>query len=339
MNVLFLCDIQHIGNPFVSTLMDGIEQLGVNVFSGIDGFWSAEDFDILHIQWPEAIWDWKKVTDDDYDRFTDRIDYLKRAGKKIVYTKHNETPHTLNDGVWGKLYRFIEENADTVCHLGPMSIGDLNKNNVVVEHHVYESLYKPVDKQEARKRLGIKKSSFVILAFGSFRTDAERKIVVDGFNGIGIQDKVLLAPGLLRKNFMSVGEKGVLLFKKLLMVCRGIRINLKEVSDEMLPYYFSAADVAVIQRVKILNSGNLPMAYYFGLPVVGPDMGNVGYLLKKTGNYTFDIENPDLNSAICRVYNEQTKGLGERNREYALANWTTLAACKKYKDVYLTLLQ
>lgn len=52
----------------------------------------------------------------------------------------------------------------------------------------------------------------------------------------------------------------------------------------------SVADIALLQRVKILNSGSLPLNFYFGNVVVGPDVGNVGEILKKTGNPVFNVE-------------------------------------------------
>jgi hypothetical protein len=53
------------------------------------------------------------------------------------------------------------------------------------------------------------------------------------------------------------------------------------VDDNILPYYYAASDLAFIHRVKILNSGNAIMPMLFGKVVVGPDVGNVGVLLKK----------------------------------------------------------
>ena len=56
--------------------------------------------------------------------------------------------------------------------------------------------------------------------------------------------------------------------------------------------------MAFIHRVSILNSGNLPMAFFAGMPVLGPNVGNVGNILEDTNNAIFNINNianiPDI---------------------------------------------
>lgn len=339
MNVLFLCNLKRIVNPFVSTLIQGLRESGVNAYSSVETFWNHDDFDILHIQWPEAIWEWKSISKEDYDAFTKRIFELKDKGVKIVYTKHNTAPHTMADGVWYDLYRFIENSADAVCHLGPMSISDLNEHNYVIEHHVYDGLYKRVNKLQARKRLGIALDSFIVLSFGAFRSQRERDIVLDNFKRTEVPNKVLLVPGLLRKNNMTLNEKIRLVVRKYIMRLNNVMINLREVQDRYLPYYFSAADVVIIQRVNILNSGNLPMAYYFGLPVIGPNVGNVGHILTQTNNFTFDPQKADFSCLLRNISEQNYDNIGIKNREYAIRHWTTKAACEKYKEVYIKIMQ
>ena len=86
--------------------------------------------------------------------------------------------------------------------------------------------------------------------------------------------------------------------------------------------YFCAADVVLIQRLDILNSGNLPMAYHAGKVVVGPDVGNVGQILRETGNFTFDSH--DIGSpvsALQKALTETTRG--KENRAYATKLWSS----------------
>ncbi len=54
-----------------------------------------------------------------------------------------------------------------------------------------------------------------------------------------------------------------------------------------LPYYMAASNVIFIQRKGQLNSVNIPLAFLFHKVVIGPDSGNIGELLRNTGNPVF----------------------------------------------------
>lgn len=63
--------------------------------------------------------------------------------------------------------------------------------------------------------------------------------------------------------------------------------------------YFCACDIVFIQRFSVLNYGNLPMGFGAGCVVVGPNVGNVGSILNKTGNPIF---NPyDIDSIVLAI--------------------------------------
>ena len=98
-------------------------------------------------------------------------------------------------------------------------------------------------------QLGLDPNRPVVLCFGSFRNDREKDLVRNAVENCGVAGVQLIAPTLAGKGF---------------------------VSDQELPLYFGAADVVFIQRVKILNSGNLPLGFYYGKVVVGPNLGDVG---------------------------------------------------------------
>lgn len=112
----------------------------------------------------------------------------------------------------------------------------------------------------------------------------------------------------------------------------------KIMSDEEVALHFVAADVVFIQRVNGLNSGNIPMAYLFGKVAVGPDSGNIGYWLKATMNPVF---NPHDSGSIQRelsvALQMASKGMGERNRNFALSCWSTqqigLEMAKLYSSI------
>lgn len=107
------------------------------------------------------------------------------------------------------------------------------------------------------------------------------------------------------------------------------------VSDKELPYYYAAADIALIHRKEILNSGNLPMAFYMGKVVVGPNTGNVGSLLQETGNPSFDIQDTTtLDGCIKDAMALTSQGKGEDNRRYAIKNFSSEIVAKQHRELY-----
>ena len=101
-------------------------------------------------------------------------------------------------------------------------------------------------------------------------------------------------------------------------------------SSEELNEWLCASDIVLIQRKGILNSGNVALAYSASKVVVGPDLGNVGEILKETNNYTFNPENREL---VCQEVKKavddckKSSNLGNFNYEYAKKHWNTSKIC------------
>lgn len=101
------------------------------------------------------------------------------------------------------------------------------------------------------------------------------------------------------------------------------------------PYYMSASDVIFIQERNALNSVNIPLAFLFHKIVVGPNTGNIGELLKNTGNPTFNPNHKaDIIRALKMAWQLSTWGKGEMNYTYALENMSIDKVGKQYAEVY-----
>jgi len=75
--------------------------------------------------------------------------------------------------------------------------------------------------------------------------------------------------------------------------------------------------VVLIPRLNTLNSGVVPQAFQYGCPVAGPDIGNIGPLLRAAGNPAFVPGQPvDCARAVMAALAGGVEA-GERNRAYA----------------------
>ena len=323
-------------NHFVSSLGNALQKQGCEVAYGLKLLWTDEvlGYDIIHFQWPEGLFGLfgHQVTDEELKRVNQRLVWLKEHGKKLFYTCHNLKPHTNKNENLLRLYQLIYSNADYVHHLGNYSCNLLqskypNAIHVVIPHHIYDDVLSfNISQVEARQRLHLPTDKKIILSFGKFRTEEERNFVlsIKDSSLFTLHSSLFLMPGFYRQTLHTWNPKKLVtrLYHTLFYRLKGIQFSNEVIPDDMMQYYFCAADVVLIQRLDILNSGNLPMTFHAGKVVVGPDVGNIGPLLRETGNFTFDPH--DMRSATSALQKAlEATSKGDDNKTYATEHWSS----------------
>ena len=333
-------------NPYVSTIIDRISKMYHDVIFGYgkDLFWSDHiyEFDIIHIHWPDTFFN-NSSTKDDTDKYIRRLSSLKEKGIEILVTCHNLEPHYYVNPYRKDVYNYTYHIASYFIHLGEWSKTIMESKyqqaeHFVIPHHTYDALYHIVEKKECIKRLRLNVKKKYIVCFGAFRNNEEREIVDIIRKEYYSKDVEILAPHYYkiqkRRNFVIIIRQWIQCrIKELLNP--GLHIFGWHVSNEMLPYFYGAADISLIQRKKILNSGNLPMGLLMGKVVVGPNVGNVGLILKDTGNPAFlpdDIKS--LFNAVNQAITLSEMGKGEENRLYANKHFSTMVVSEKIYNLY-----
>lgn len=340
-------------NLFVPILCDAIGMAGIDVRCSTKEFWESDTtYDIIHFQWPEEAVGWTCNDPDIIRRLDERIKFFRSRGAHFVYTRHNVRPHYSNN-IINRAYDIIETESDVIVHMGHFSRDEFaakhpGSRNVVIPHHIYENTYnESISMVSARQHLKLPQDAFIVTAFGKFRNREEIRMVLDAFRAWDEKHKLLLAPRLFP--FSRSNNYGGNLFKKLTsrigyhllmpLLCRlwklraGANDELIENAD--LPYYIAASDILFIQRIDILNSGNVPLAFLFRKTVVGPNVGNIGEILRETGNATF---NPDDKASIVRALEEAQlladEGQGNANYSYAKKFMNVRKIGQEYAQTY-----
>ena len=348
--VLIVCNRNSYTNPYVSTLADGLIDIGCNVTCSLSEFWSnAYSYNIIHIQWPNLLATHKIQNGESIEEI---FNNLKQKNIPIIATLHNLKPHYTKNANIIKTYNLVYKNADCFIHLGAASIDLLKKQicntkaeHYIVFHHAYDQLYNmEISKLECRKKLGISKNSKCILCFGAFRDDEERKMIIDlkkktKDSYFYIVPNFYNTEAIIQKNILHgiIALYKTIKYKIIARVCHFYTSNCL-VPEEKLPLFLKAADVMLIQRLKILNSGNVPLAMLAGLPIVGPSEGNVGWILKKTGNFCFDTNHlNDLPNIIEEAFFK--KDLGLSNKIFAEKNLSTENIAHQTKEIYQEMIE
>lgn len=328
-------------NPFLTTLADCIKSELYDIQINLDVFWHCNSYyNIVHIHWPELLFNWNIPTEEQLQDLRIILTKWKRYAC-IIYTRHNEMNHYHPTNIqYKQLYEIIESTADIIVHLGNFSKAQFIQENrqkklqiqkhYVIPHHIYDTIYSnKISRPEARNYLGISHKKTVILSFGAFRHTEEQLLIINAFKQMKSPDIFLLAP-----SWYSIAEAAMTenyIFDKNAILGKGT------VSDFELPYYFTAADIVLIQRLKILNSGNLPMGFLFNKTIVGPNIGNITELLDNKDNFLFDpyTEN-SISLAIEKAIEKASTNISE-NEQYAKSHWATTIICEQYKKVYNSL--
>jgi glycosyltransferase involved in cell wall biosynthesis len=322
-------------NPFIKLLVeDGVASEFVKVDASIAAFWRPnEEYDILHIHWPEELFGWGIPGEEGRERLCETLNQWRQKRVKIVYTRHDEIPHYTQ---WPedskKLFDIVESTADAVLHFGNFSKRQfmenwpsLHQKHYVIRHHTYDTLYTtPISKEEARKLFDIGSDKLVILAFGAFRARDEQELVRDAFESLDMPDKFLLAPSWF-ECVDGEAPKGDCFLGEAL------------VYGEMVPYYFVAADIVFIQRTRILNSGNIALSFFYNKTIVGPRINNIQESLDDVNNFSF---NPSDRQSVYEAMKKAIERLKapQVNGSYARENLSTAKIGEEHRKVYYDLL-
>lgn len=339
-------DPWNAGNPFIYTLIEGIQKSHpeCGMGWGRENFWSDEilSYDIVHFHWPQTFMGKDPHTETDLLR---HIENMKSSGVKIVATCHDLEPHYDQFADKVESMKIVYSNCDAIFHLGEYSkiLYEKEYPNVahyLLPHHLYDTVYSYFpSREESLKKLGLPENRTYILCFGAFRAKQERSLIVSLSKQLADKTIVILAP-----SFMNIWWHSFRLFhKRLIKWFYKCRYNIyctgstwRAVSDMSLPYYYGAADIVFIQRLRILNSGNALLPMLFGKVVVGPDCGNVGPLLRQWNYPVFPVNDISNVGIIVRKALQMGRdGIGTENRKCQLNEYSTAEIVEKLFSIYI----
>ena len=341
----FVDDPHKSGNPYVYTLMDAISSKHMDVEFGTQKwiFWSKEIFtyDLIHIMWPDALVNDKHHT---IEEVNNRLLELKLVKKTIVCTCHNLHSNHWWDRVDIEAYDTVYQYANVFIHLGRYSQQILQQkypsaHHVYIPHHVYNTVYTCIPtREESIEKLRLPNHKYAI-CLGSFRNREEKKLFFRIAGGFKKSDVFCIAPSLMidvpqgKINKRWIKQRIKLFVIKLKYP--NVIYNIGFVSHELIPYYFAVSDISIIQRLDILNSGNVPLGMYFGNVILGPNVGNVHEILEETGNPCFDVQDlSSIDKACGDAVKARLNNIGERNRAFAIKNWSTENISEKVYLLY-----
>ncbi|KAA5825587.1 hypothetical protein FPF71_06680 [Algibacter amylolyticus] len=307
-----------INNSYIPSLFKAYTETDNKVFSGVTNFFQTNIIpDILHLQWPESLYKFGDFSlfGDAQKSIQDRLTFFKKNGVYIIWTIHNIQPHDSKDNLKdAAIYNLFIEFSDLIVHHGNTSIELMNNNwkglkdkkHIVCPHGDYSIQYKSISKEKARNELGLPLDKKILMHFGYLRGYKGYNQLPKIFKGWKAKNKYLFTAGQI------ISDKKIqpLIFRlwygKIRKRTKKFGYDIKLIRNDKIAYYFNAVDYVIITHTKGLNSGIIPMALTFNIPIIYPDLGN----FKEQAMYSISsCYKPGDTESATRALNKLTKNI------------------------------
>lgn len=198
---------------------------------------------------------------------------LRKKGVKTIAVLDNVIPHEKRPGD-DALIRYFLKRYDGYIAMSKQVEGDLlslkpNANYLYHPHPLYDHFPPPVNKEEARKKLGIPSDKKVLLYFGFIRDYKGLDLLIEAMKDLP-DDYHLIIAGESYGSFDKYDE----LIKKGGQSDR-IHKFVRYIDDNEVPLFYSAADVCMLTYKSATQSGIVAIAYHYNLPVIVSDVGGL----------------------------------------------------------------
>lgn len=253
---------------------------------------------------------------------------------------HNMIPHEPNvlDKYLPPYFVKQMDGFTTLSHAVIKDIDQFDKHNKPkswAPHPIYDHYGELIDKNEARKQLGLSADGKYVLFFGFIRDYKGLDLLIDAFGDLRLQDmgvRLLVAgefygdpqPYLNRIRSLDISDIVIL--------------HNDYIPDNKVNLYFRACDIVAQPYKTATQSGVTQVAFHFerpmlvtnvgGLPEIVPD-GKIGYVVNPDAQ--------DIADALVRYYKENkeeefTAGVREEKRKYGWDRMTA-AVLNSYSQI------
>lgn len=224
---------------------------------------------------------------------------LRLRGIRIVWTVHNVENH---DDTFPALERWLRRRVASVVNtlivhgkkareVVSSEYGIPAEEIHVIPHGHYRGVYGlTIPQEQARRALDLPEEGRLFLHLGMLRP---YKGIVDllevwpAYHRLQPRDHLLIAGKSQNSQFASELDTRA-------SVTKGVTLHDEFVPDDMIPVYFSAADVSVLPYRQITTSGSSILAMSFDTPVIAPRLGDLENVLRGADELLYDAPSRDL---------------------------------------------
>ena len=356
----------NLDNKYLYYFWKSIKDENIDIISSTNSWINkSKRYEAVIIHWPEYLPLSRKLSEFEFLRFTiHRLNYFKKFSK-IIYFVHNEKPHNSLKRIEKKLYEAVVYNSDLIFHFNQFSKDlfnlkyKLNKKQFVLSHGNYLKLdNKKSEKIQLYEDLKLIKKKKIVTTIGAIRNKGEFDLLYNFSREYLKEDCHFIYVGELAQDFHNLESSGRfieklinLIFKefrlknfikkyrifRLKRFSKNIRVFSNRIPDNLLVEICKLSDILLIVRNESLNSGNISLGFSFGCYVVGPDIGNIGNILKENNNFVYNIKDIKYNHIVSKSIENLNSNIIENNRRTAIYNWDWRKLSKEFKEILLSI--
>ena len=253
---------------------------------------------------------------------------LIRKTTKVFAITDNVIPHEQRIGD-NLLTRYFVKSCDAFLTLSSSVLDDLlkftdTKEKIFIPHPIYDSFGEIVEKNKAKKNLGLDENGKYLLFFGFVRKYKGLDIMLDVMADRRIKDlgvKLIVAGEFYDNKEEYISQIDVLGIKD------SIILKSDFIPEEEVKDYFCASDMITQTNRTATQSGVTQIAYHFERPMLVTNVGGLAEIVphNKVG-YVCDINTKDIADCIVEFYSEEKEEEFTKNtkEEKLRFTWTEL---------------
>lgn len=144
-------------------------------------------------------------------------------------------------------------------------------------HPIYSHFGAPVHREQAREQLGIPAGKKVLLFFGFVRKYKGLDILLEAMQHLPDDYYVLVAGEVYGgfDDYQAIIDKH--------NFANRAQLHIRYINDREVPALFCASDICVLPYRSATQSGVIPIAYHFEIPVVVTDVGGLREVIEPFG--------------------------------------------------------
>jgi glycosyltransferase involved in cell wall biosynthesis len=197
-----------------------------------------------------------------------------------------------------------------------------NARYILQEHPLYDHFGDKQDKKLAIQQLNLDSDKKTLLFFGLIRDYKGLDLLIDAMSLLDESYQLVIAGE-------SYGDFGK--YRQAIEsspACSRIKVMNRYIADDEVPQLFSAADLLVTPYRSATQSGVIPIAYHFDLPVLVTDVGGLKENIERAGTGLVCLPTVEsLAENIQKFFiSDQEVFISNIRKEKQALSWETFAA-------------
>jgi glycosyltransferase involved in cell wall biosynthesis len=251
--------------------------------------------------------------------------YMKKRGCKVISIPDNVIPHERRFFDKQLTTWFLKHNSGFVV-MSESVRDDLlslqpDAQYILKEHPLYNHFGEKVDKPLAIKQLELDPKKKTLLFFGLIREYKGLDLLIAVMSLLDESYQLIIAG----ESYSDFGKYRQMIESS--AACSRIKILNRYIADDEVPRLFSAADLLVIPYRSATQSGVIPVAYHFDLPVLATNVGGLKESIERAGTGLICLPTVESLSERIQTFFLMNKEIFTANiqKEKAALSWETFA--------------